>query len=51
VTPGTPGGIIAMVAEYGRLSLAQVLEPAIRMADGYPIEEQTPTPSSATRTG
>jgi gamma-glutamyltranspeptidase / glutathione hydrolase len=41
VTPGTPGGIIAMVAEYGRLSLAQVLEPAIRLADGYPIEAQT----------
>jgi gamma-glutamyltranspeptidase / glutathione hydrolase len=41
VTPGTPGGIMAMVAEYGRLSLAQVLEPSIRMADGYPIEEQT----------
>jgi gamma-glutamyltranspeptidase / glutathione hydrolase len=41
VTPGTPGGIMAMVAEYGRLSLAQVLEPAIRLADGYPIEEQT----------
>jgi gamma-glutamyltranspeptidase / glutathione hydrolase len=41
VTPGTPGGIIAMVAEYGRLSLAQVLAPAIRMADGYPIEAQT----------
>ncbi|HSJ07239.1 MAG TPA: gamma-glutamyltransferase [Longimicrobiales bacterium] len=41
VTPGTPGGIIVMVAEYGKLSLAQVLAPAIRMADGYPIEEQT----------
>jgi gamma-glutamyltranspeptidase / glutathione hydrolase len=41
VTPGTPGGIIAMVAEYGRLSLAQVLAPAIRLADGYPIEAQT----------
>jgi gamma-glutamyltranspeptidase / glutathione hydrolase len=41
VTPGTPGGIIAMVAEYGRLSLGQVLAPAIRMADGYPIEAQT----------
>jgi gamma-glutamyltranspeptidase / glutathione hydrolase len=25
VTPGTPGGIMVMVAEYGRLSLAQVL--------------------------
>ena len=41
VTPGTPGGIIAMLAEYGRLSLAEVLEPAIRMADGYPIEAQS----------
>lgn len=41
VTPGTPGGIIAIVAEYGRLSLGEVLEPAIRMADGYPIEAQT----------
>ena len=40
VTPGTPGGIIAMLAEYGTLSLAEVLEPAIRMADGYPIEAQ-----------
>jgi gamma-glutamyltranspeptidase/glutathione hydrolase len=41
VTPGTPGGLLVMLAEYGRLSLREVLEPAIRMADGYPIEEQT----------
>jgi gamma-glutamyltranspeptidase / glutathione hydrolase len=41
VTPGTPGGIMVMVAEYGTLSLAQVLAPAIRLADGYPMEEQT----------
>ena len=40
VTPGTPGGLITMLAEYGRLSLKDVLEPAIRMADGYPIEAQ-----------
>jgi gamma-glutamyltranspeptidase/glutathione hydrolase len=40
VTPGTPGGLLVMLAEYGRLSLAQVLEPAIQMADGYPIEAQ-----------
>ncbi len=40
-TPGTPGGLMVMLAEYGRLSLSEVLEPAIRMADGYPIEEQT----------
>ena len=40
VTPGTPGGIITMVAEYGKLSLKEVLAPAIQMADGYPIEAQ-----------
>src|SRR5207248_2092994 len=38
VTPGTPGGIMSMVAEYGRLSLKDVLAPAIEMADGYAIE-------------
>src|SRR3954451_2310037 len=41
VTPGTPGGIMTMVAEYGRLSLKDVLAPAIQMADGYPIEAQS----------
>jgi len=40
VTPGTPGGLMVMVAEYGRLSLADVLGPAIDMARGYPIEAQ-----------
>jgi len=43
VTPGTPGGILVMLAEYGRLSLAEVLAPAIELADGYPIEAQTAT--------
>jgi gamma-glutamyltranspeptidase/glutathione hydrolase len=38
VTPGTPGGLMVMLAEYGRLSLAEVLEPAMQMAEGYPIE-------------
>src|SRR5712664_2353098 len=41
VTPGTPGGIMTMLAEYGTMSLADVLAPAIQMADGYPIEAQT----------
>ena len=41
ITPGTPGGLMTMLAEYGTLSLRDVLEPAIRMADGYPIEEET----------
>lgn len=40
-TPGTPGGLMTMLAEYGTLSLADVLAPAIEMADGYPIEAQT----------
>ncbi len=40
VTPGTPGGLMVMMAEYGRLSLADVLAPAIDMARGYPIEAQ-----------
>jgi gamma-glutamyltranspeptidase/glutathione hydrolase len=41
VTPGTPGGLLAMLSKYGTLSLAEVLSPAIQMADGYPIEAQT----------
>jgi gamma-glutamyltranspeptidase/glutathione hydrolase len=40
VTPGTPGGILVMEAEYGKLSLKEVLAPAIAMADGYPIERE-----------
>jgi gamma-glutamyltranspeptidase / glutathione hydrolase len=41
VTPGTPGGLFVMLAEWGRLSLMEVLAPAIQMADGYPIEAET----------
>ena len=41
VTPGTPGGLMTILAEYGTMSLATVLEPAIQLADGYPIEAQT----------
>lgn len=41
VTPGTPGGLMTMLAEYGTMSLAQILAPAIQLAQGYPIEEQT----------
>ncbi len=41
VTPGTPGGLLVMLAEYGTMSLAQVLAPSIQLADGYPIEAQT----------
>jgi gamma-glutamyltranspeptidase/glutathione hydrolase len=40
VTPGTPGGLMTMLAEYGTLTLSQVLSPAIEMADGYPMEAE-----------
>jgi gamma-glutamyltranspeptidase/glutathione hydrolase len=39
-TPGTPGGIIVTLAEFGKLSLKDVLGPAIQMTDGYAIEQQ-----------
>jgi len=41
VTPGTPGGICYMLAEYGTMSLKEVLAPAVQLAAGYPIEAQT----------
>src|ERR671913_1428234 len=40
-TPGTPGGICYMLANYGTMSLEQVLAPAMQLAAGYPIEAQT----------
>src|SRR6185503_9999152 len=40
LTPGTPGGLMTMLAEYGTMSLKDALAPAIQMADGYPIEAQ-----------
>ncbi len=41
VTPGTPGGICYMLAEYGTKSLAEVLAPSMELAAGYPIDAQT----------
>ena len=41
ITPGTPGGLCFMLAEYGTMSLKQVLAPAMQMADGYPMEDET----------
>ena len=41
VTPGTPGGIFVMLAEFGKLSLKDVLEPSIEMADGYSMDAGT----------
>lgn len=41
VTPGTAGGLCYMLANYGTMSLEQVLKPAMELAAGYPIEAQT----------
>jgi gamma-glutamyltranspeptidase/glutathione hydrolase len=41
VTPGTVGGLCLMLANYGTISLKQVLEPAMQLAAGYPIDAQT----------
>ena len=41
LTPGTVGGLLTMLAEYGTLSLKEVLAPAMEMAEGYPVEEET----------
>ena len=40
-TPGTPGGIMTMLAEYGTMSLEQILQPSLQLAQGYAIEAQT----------
>ena len=40
-TPGTTGGICYMLANYGTMSLKEVLAPAMELAVGYPIDAQT----------
>jgi gamma-glutamyltranspeptidase / glutathione hydrolase len=40
ITPGNPGGLLVMLAEFGTLSLEDVLEPAMQMAQGYPIDAE-----------
>lgn len=40
-TPGTAGGLCYMLAKYGTMSLKEVLDPAIQLAKGYPIDAQT----------
>ncbi len=40
VTPGSPGGLLVMLAEFGTMSLQDVLAPALELADGYPIESE-----------
>ncbi len=40
-TPGTVGGLCYMLSEFGTMSLKQVLQPAMQLAAGYPIDAQT----------
>lgn len=40
-TPGTPGGLLYMLANYGTMTLEEVLAPAMQLAAGYPIDAQT----------
>ena len=40
VTPGNPGGLMVLLAEFGTMSLKDVLAPAMQMAEGYPIEAE-----------
>ncbi|NTS39572.1 gamma-glutamyltransferase [Flavisolibacter sp. BT320] len=40
-TPGTPGGLLYMLAQYGTMTLEEVLAPAMQLAAGYPIDAQT----------
>ncbi|MDG1891109.1 MAG: gamma-glutamyltransferase [Verrucomicrobiota bacterium] len=49
VTPGTPGGLLVMLAEFGSMSLEAVLGPSIEMAEGYPMEAETSSWLQASR--
>jgi gamma-glutamyltranspeptidase/glutathione hydrolase len=40
VTPGTPGGLLVMLAEFGTMSLKEVLGPSMQMAEGYAVEKE-----------
>ena len=41
ITPGTVGGLCMMLANYGTMSLQEVLAPCMELAAGYPIDAQT----------
>ena len=38
VTPGTFGGLCYMLANYGTMSLKEVLAPAMDLAEGFPVD-------------
>jgi len=41
VTPGTPGGIMVMLARFGTMSLEEALAPALELAAGFPVDPNT----------
>ena len=43
VTPGTAGGLCYMLANYGTMSLKDILAPAMELAAGYPADIQLAT--------
>ncbi len=49
VTPGTPGGLCHLLAEYGTMSLKEVLAPAMQMAAGYAIDAEIANSIQANR--
>ncbi len=50
VTPGTPGGLMLMLQEYGTLSLAKCCSPRSNSPTAIRSTPRRPTTSSATRT-
>ncbi|BDC51293.1 gamma-glutamyltranspeptidase [Bryobacterales bacterium F-183] len=40
ITPGVVDGLLLALEEYGTMSVAQVLQPAIENAEGFPIAEE-----------
>lgn len=43
LVPGMPEAVLVTLREYGTKSFAEVAEPAIELADGFPIDEQRAT--------
>jgi gamma-glutamyltranspeptidase / glutathione hydrolase len=40
ITPGIPSGVLLALVEHGTMSFAQVAQPAIDYADGFPVGEE-----------
>jgi len=40
IVPGIPSGLLTLLAEHGTMSFAQIAQPAIEYADGFPLGEE-----------